>query len=187
MSQYHDDQTEASDPGGIYLNKIKLESFRIELPFYKKVFASTQYPPSMIKEHLLLGDSRAAIVLDVSESLIVGAYTDELDCVVLLQFPLNIAREYNLVAGHKLLTVNTYFSGSKVVKDLNAGPESFGRYSNFYPLIADFLSDDISAIESRKLEIDNNEWLKVANMGKAIVNSGSIKPRNGNPYLTIKR
>jgi len=187
MSKYHDDQTEASDPGCISLCRIKLERFRIALPFYKRIFASSQYPPSLLVEHLFLGDSRAAVVLSVDDSLIVGAYTDEIDCVVLLEFPIELAQEYNLNIGNRLLTVNTYFTGTKVVKDLNEGADSYNQYSNFYPLIAEFLSTDSSVIESRKSEIDDEEWQKSMMMGEITLKSGVSKPRSGNPYLTIKR
>ena len=40
-----------------------------------------------LKEQLLHGDSRAAVVVSVDPLLLVAAYTDELDCVALLRFP----------------------------------------------------------------------------------------------------
>jgi len=40
-----------------------------------------------ISNHLKMGDSRAAVVISIHPKLVIAAYTDELDCVAMLQFP----------------------------------------------------------------------------------------------------
>ena len=186
MSKYHDDSTVASDPGGISLSKSKLTLFRNELPIIKRIFVNLRYPSDMLNEHLNLGDSRAAVIMETQERLVVSAYTDELDCVALLEFPLSLVQERGLKIGDRLLTVNTYSTGAIISSDLENGADSYNRYNNFHPLISDFLSDDRRAIEKRKLSIDEAEWGKAVDMGRRKLNSKGFKPRNGNPYTSIE-
>ena len=185
MSKYHDDCTVASDPGGVSLSKSKLAKFRRDLPLVKRVFANLRYPSDMLDEHLSLGDSRASIVLEIQERLVVAAYTDELDCIALLEFPVSLVESGNLKIGDRLLTVNTYSVGPTISPDLENGPESYNRYNNFHPLIADFLSEDYQAIEKRKLSIDESEWKKTAEMGGSKLGIKGFIPRNGSPYTSI--
>ena len=50
-----------------------------------------------IAEHLIFGDSRAAVVISIYPKLIVAAYSDELDCVAMLLFPREpFITKYNL-------------------------------------------------------------------------------------------
>ena len=58
-------------------------------------------------EHLLLGDSRAAVVVSTNP-LMVTAYSDEMDAAILLRFPAFLVSKYALQVGTRLLTVNTY-------------------------------------------------------------------------------
>src|SRR4051794_19833466 len=87
-------RSKASDPGRIRLSHAKLR--RLE-PY---LYPSLTHPwwllrwllgPSMaqvywIRDVLIHGDSRAAVVMSV-RPLLVAAYTDELDTIALLQFP----------------------------------------------------------------------------------------------------
>ena len=182
MSKYHDSNTTASAPSGLSLNVAKLEKFKKNPSFIKRTFANFRYPLDMLEEHLKLGDSRAAIVLQTYNTLIVAAYTDELDCIALLEFPVSFVEEHGLEVGDRLLTVNTYSKGRVIAADLENGSDSYEHYNNFHPLIADFLSDDEQAIESRKLEIEENEWIKTSKMGHQKLMIKGIIPRNGSPY-----
>ncbi|QDT28445.1 hypothetical protein Enr10x_37890 [Gimesia panareensis] len=184
MSKYHDDNSYASDPGGISLSRTKLKAFKKELPFFKRLFARTRHPEGMLAEHLRLGDSRAAMVMPTPDGLVIAAYTDELDCVALLAFPDRVARAYNLNPGDRLLTVNTYYRGSNVAPDLEHGEHSYHRYPNFYPLIAEFLSDDSLSIEHRKAHISEEEWVATYLKGEEKLNRKGLFIRNGNPYLS---
>jgi len=184
MSYYHDDSTVATNPGGVSLCKYKLSKFKDDLSFFKRFFLSLQYPFSMLNEHLKLGDSRAAVILETKNRLVVSAYTDELDCVALLTFPLRFVSERGLKVGDRLLTINTYTTGFIVADDLECGTDSYNRYNNFYPLIADFLSDDYQIIKRRKLSISEHEWGKAFDMGKAKLGSKSATLRDGSPYAS---
>ncbi|MBT3199455.1 MAG: hypothetical protein HN350_06020 [Phycisphaerales bacterium] len=185
MSKYHDDSTEASDPVSIGLDKKKLKRFKATLSiierFTKGLFCSDDY----LHEHLYEGDSRAAVVVALEPVLVVAAYTDELDCVVLLKFPSDFIDQYGLSVGSRLLTVNTYSYGIGVARDLLSGPRSFKRYSNFFPLIAEFLSSDNLAIDDRKASIDQAEWALTIEQGNQAL-ARNITPRDGSPYYSKK-
>jgi hypothetical protein len=136
----------------------------------------------MIREHLLGGDSRAAVVLK-TDPLIVAAYTDEMDCVALLQFDAALAAGFNLKPGSKLLTINTYWPG-KIARDLTAGPNQLGRWGNFSPLIADFLTDDGDRLQARKQQIEPAEWQRAWTMGQAYLAAKPDKFRDGRPMYS---
>lgn len=182
MFKYHYDNTDASELGEFSLNISKLEKFKSNLSFIKKTLANFKYPSEMFDEHLKLGDKRAAIVLQTYNRLIIAAYTDELDCIALLEFPVNLIQENNLEVGDRLLTVNTYSEGKTIASDLENGPESHKRYNNFHPLIADFLSDDDQAINEKKSQISEDEWKRALEMGHSKLMIKGVIPRNGSPY-----
>jgi hypothetical protein len=97
-------------------------------------------------EHMLYGDSRAAVVVSV-EPLLVAAYTDELDCVALLRFPSNAASQ-RVEIGSRLLTVNTYGRGDRYSADLIPGPARIERWVRFHPIIADFICADPDQVKA---------------------------------------
>jgi hypothetical protein len=128
-----DDNTQASDPGGIRISREKLQLISPELCEPRglwKLFGGfsprQQFWQLGLAEHMMHGDSRAAIVVERAP-LLVAAYTDELDCVALLSFPQWLAERYALTAGGRLLTVNLYEDGTSPVSDLWNGPASFRR------------------------------------------------------------
>jgi hypothetical protein len=129
-------------------------------------------------EHLLYGDSRAAVVHSV-KPLVVAAYSDEIDGVLLLSFPDATAEEHRLRPGARLLTVNTYGNRDEgLLPDLVAGPNSSGRWQNFAPYIAEFLSDDVGTIAARKSAISAEEWRRTSECAA----TAKFPPRDGRPF-----
>jgi hypothetical protein len=132
------------------------------------------------RECLQNGDSRAAVVISL-RPLLVAAYTDELDCVVPLEFPEEFVDQYGLRDGSRLLTVNTYRQLADDDPDLIPGPDCGLAWTGFQPLIAEFLSDDRERIERRKAEIAEAEWRRASAMGKAYLESRPGVWRDGRP------
>jgi tetratricopeptide (TPR) repeat protein len=139
----------------------------------------------MLDEHLRVGDSRAACVISINP-LLVAAYTDELDCVALLVFPAWLVDEHDLKIGDRLLTVNTYSRGQRIVPDLDVGPRQQRRWVNFYPVIAEFVSDDGERIRKRKSEIDEEEWTRCDQMGRESLRRYPNRWRNGSPFWSAQ-
>lgn len=196
MSKYHDDSTAASNPGCARLSDAKLREIEPSL-FEPRTFkcgplCEVDHPAAemreRIAEHLELGDSRAAVVVS-TRPLVVAAYSDDLDAAALLWFPPTFVSKYQLAVGSRLLTVNTYgdVRGDGGVPfyavDLVPGPQR-RAWSNFSPLIADFLSDDLDRIEARKRSIDEAEWQRLRVLADQRVRSmGLDTARPGKPTL----
>jgi hypothetical protein len=187
--------TRASDPGLVILSHEKLRRLEPHL-FPRSIWSLVHYVPTLrerwarwllhIEEHLNNGDSRAAVVVHL-EPLIVAAYTDELDCVALLEFPDEFAQEYQLRVGSRLLTVNTYKLRSKgIAPDLLPGEREHRRYGNFSPYIAEFLSDDNERIAERKAEIAEEEWQRAERMGREALVRNNGATRDGGPLLCME-
>jgi hypothetical protein len=136
-----------------------------------------------LRIHLQGGDSRAAVVVTV-KPLLVAAYTDELDCVALLQYPDWLTQEFDLKPGSRLLTVNMYSTGT-AAEDLTKGPKELKRYGNFYPIIADFVTDDQERVRKRKAEISEDEWTRCADFGKKYLERDPLYVRNGSPLQSV--
>jgi hypothetical protein len=135
-----------------------------------------------LKEHMRAGDSRAAVVIS-TDPLLVAAYTDELDCVAMLQFPKALAKMHKLKVGSRLLTVNVYPRAPAA--DLEPGPKDIGRYGNFFPIIAEFVTDRPERCEMRKLAISEDEWLRCESMGDAYHKNHPTWIRNGSPIYSL--
>lgn len=191
MTKTLDDDTQASHPGGFPLSRAKLKLLQPELfgPLSWIGWDWENGKPqnrasiwlTRIEEQLLFGDSRAAVVVSTSP-LLVAAYTDEIDCVALLRFSRRFISEYNLERGSRLVTVNTYeFADGSYETDLKPGPESYGTYGNVFPMIADFLTDDVARLAERKLEISEDEWRRTETLGQSYRREKYARPRDGRP------
>lgn len=166
--------TVASDPGGIPLNREALQRLEPDAGGH----ALERYA-----WHLANGDSRAALVVArEAERVIVAAYTDELDTVALLAFGARLPQVRERRPGDRLLAVNTYVPRSRgLAPDLAAGSNDTGRYGNFHPLIADFLTDDLALVEARKREINEGEWRQCEVAGAEAMARLNGRFRDGRP------
>ena len=198
-----DNSAKASDPVFINISDSKVYQFSpaiyqkndttrllYRLLFWKN--ATIEYIPlypnlhTHYKEHLLCGDSRAAIVVSINP-LLVAAYTDEFDCVAILQFTKRLINEHKIKIYDRLLTINLYLHGADLVEDLEHGSASYKRYSNFIPFIAEFMSDDLNHIKLRKAQILESEWERTKYLAKKyIAKYGKMRVRDGRPLYCEK-
>lgn len=180
--------TVASDPGRVTLSRRRLARLCPEfgdpgggaVARIENLLNDRNADIARMADHLENGDSRAAVVVSTSP-LLVSAYTDELDCVALLRFPDAFVRDYELSVGSRLLTVNRYGGGGPLARDLENGPASHGRWTNFQPLIADFLSDDRARIAARKAQIPEREWELALSLGQRWMAARGTAARDGRP------
>jgi hypothetical protein len=193
--KYHNPNSYASDPGLLLLSEVKLFEIQPELyslPLWQNLCKllweryceddRVMYREKFA-EHLRFGDSRAAVVVDPEKAL-VAAYTDELDCVVLLKFDPQLTRQYRWEVGTRLLTVNTYTKKHRksMAADLSFGTNHLDRYGNFHPLIADLLTDDMRALKERKSRITEDEWARTIALARQAL-LRPVPPRDGRPML----
>jgi hypothetical protein len=183
--EYHDDKSRASDPAGLTLSPRRYRRLRgmggIVWELLGRAFG-TKYP-DLVREHLECGDSRAALVVATSP-LLVAAYTDELDCVVMLRFPRWLVREHGLEVGSRLLAVITYPHDENLARDLDLGPAHHGQFLNAHPQIGEFLSGDVERMEARKREIEEGEWRRCAELAAAYRQTHGDRARDGAIYFT---
>ncbi|GAG29987.1 unnamed protein product, partial [marine sediment metagenome] len=95
-----------------------------------------------------------------------------------------LAKAFRLADGCRVLAVNTYFDNDERGGDLEPGPDAAGVWQNFWPIIADFLTDDLSAVEARKANISEDEWAKAREYGERDIQQPDFRPRDGRPFLS---
>jgi hypothetical protein len=142
---------------------------------------TTVEPIARIAAQVLSGDTRAAIVARTSPNLLVAAYSDDMDTVVILQFPAGFADEHGLISGARLLTVNLYRRGSAFASDLIPGQGNTGMFCDMMPKIAQFFSDDFDRFSLLASRIPEREWARAQQLTEFALKRGQ-RPRNG---LTI--
>jgi hypothetical protein len=174
-----DTNTAASDPGSVKVSEKRLRAYCPGLYKWSGSRRKQRWARLSIVEHMMYGDSRAAVVVS-ADPLLVAAYTDELDCVAVLHFASD-SPVPQLAVGTRLLTVNTYGAGGEYSADLVVGPRELGRWTRFHPIIADFICSDAAPVECRKSQISEDEWERAMQLGIAYLAQHPGKSRDGAP------
>ena len=187
MSKYHNDNSFASDPVQIRLNVKRFRRIEPAAGGFRGIlwrwFGEGAQFEELLDEHMNLGDSRAACVVSMNP-LLVAAYTDELDCVAMLRFPDWLVGEHALGLDSRLLTVNTYEKLGAVAEDLTPGPRNSRHYTNFFPVIAEFVCNASRQIAERKASIAQEEWERCLQQGRAYLECRPGHWRNGSPLYS---
>lgn len=190
---YVDHSTQAATPGTIALSDKKLRMFHPELYGIRSLFhrlthggrgVSAKDCREMVREHLMYGDTNPAVVLS-THPLLIAAYAEDLDCVVVLEFENWLINEYELTNGLRLLSINTFedMSQRDMGNDLVWGPKHTNTWGNTCPFIAEFLSDDIDTINEKKAELSQEDWQRAIELARDWKRRPSARPRDGYPLL----
>ena len=110
------------------------------------------------------GDAQAGIVISL-RPLLVAAYSDEFDAVVILDMPDWLTPAYQLQPGTRLLTCCMYSDDNDVQGDIIPGPSCTRRHQIFMPIVADFASADYGRIRQLKEKITEDTWHKAWYLG----------------------
>ena len=183
MGNYTDNRTFAENAGNVGLSERKFAQVRDEIlkvSFIGKIQYNGRF--QRINEFMMKGDTQPAVVYSVNP-LIISAYSDEMDGVVFLEFPDELAEMYNLYEGMRLVTSNVYKYGNKPVKDINAGVDYLKRYSDFTPIVQLFLTDNENYAMRRTELFDEEKWDRVNRLTEEYSRSGN-KARKGFYYMT---
>lgn len=183
MSNYVNENSMASNPGAVCLSREKFKELRdkiLRVNPLKKIYFNKQF--KRIDQYLRNGDTQPAIVVSVSP-LIISVYSEDMDAVLFLKFPEELAAKYGLSVGARLVSTNVYFEGTKLAKDIQTGTGYTHSFVNFTPVIPLFLSNDEGFIRSRVNLFEEAEWnrLKLLTEERAAKN---IAPRDGFYYFT---
>ncbi len=137
---------------------------------------------------LRLGDTQPALVCSV-DPFIVSAYSDELDAVVMLRFPNELAEKYDLHLWSRLVTSNTYKYAhfDDTAPDIDAGPGSSGNFSDFLPIVQLFLAKHDEKIMERTKLFDEARWARVKELTDAYRNEHPNTARDGFCYFKSQK
>jgi hypothetical protein len=120
-----------------------------------------------IRDMLAYGDGRAAVVLS-SEPFRVACYCDDSDAVCVLGFREREIGPIGFRERDRLLTVLNSVTdpAGAVAADFLQGDRADPSYINFWPLVAELLSDEITEIERRKAVIPVAEYDRCRSLGE---------------------
>ncbi|MCM1133295.1 MAG: hypothetical protein NC340_07460 [Ruminococcus flavefaciens] len=181
---YVDPNTVASSPTDVNLSRQKFIHLRdevLKISPLKKIYYNKQF--KRINQYLLNGDTQPAVVASV-DPLVISAYSSDMDAVLLLRFPQELVRMYQLEKGMKLVTTNIYFEGDKVAKDIITGEGYTHDWVNYVPMIPLFLCDNEIAVRQMTEMFDEALWDRVMRMTAEKSANKRIKPRDGFYYFT---
>lgn len=173
----------ATQPGGLLLDR---EMLRALDPGMFVLGVGPLWPWLLPREHayadqLANGDARAALVMQL-QPLLVAAYSEDFDAVVLLRFPDQLARTHGLATGTRLLAVNTYAEPDAAADgDIRHGPASSHQWGGLRPFIGQFLSRDAATMRKRVAAIGESEWARTWTDGQRWLAEHGPRGRDGRP------
>lgn len=179
--RFVDPNTQASSPGGLQLSLDRLRTLDPGMMNrWWKSRSSRSYPVEALREHLLYGDSRAALVISVNP-LHIAAYTDEFDASVVLGFDAAAVPDLGWTVGQRLLTVNLYAARPPFAEDIVPGTGHIRRWYNVHPVIAETVIEDPAMTAQRKAGIDESEWQRAAEAVDRYLDRTGGRVRDGRP------
>lgn len=174
------DAAVASDPGRVQIDPQRLRRQAPGLFGAGSVLPARALARKVLVEHLHHGDSNPAVVLSV-DPLLVAAYSADFDAVVVLRFhPATL--DLPLQVGSRLLSVNTYFDGGSLAPDIVRGPLASGAWSNYHPVVADFICTDLRHIARHKAAIGEPVWRRTWDLGHQHLAQRPSQVRDGAPH-----
>jgi hypothetical protein len=185
-----DKTTYATSPGSVSVSKEKLKLLRPDLFGLKALIMGVVKTISIgfnekrkIQEHMIYGDSQPAVVIS-KKPLLVAAYSEDIDCVVVLKFPDEYAELYNLDKKSRLISINTYIRSEEFQKDITPGVSCHYTWRGYSPIIGEFLTDNIEILENKKEEINEELWEYVYRLGEEYAKKHPNVWRDGRPILS---
>ena len=175
--------THADNPGNVKFSYKKYYSFRnrINTKFSGRFYSDMQI--ENIMKVLLYGDTQPALVMS-TEPLLVAAYSDEMDAVVMLRFPSEFVEKYQLTAGTRLTTSNWYFGGDQpIASDIFCGEGYLRRWVDFMPVVQLFIGKKDDKIRAKAALFGEDVWTKVTEMAEEYLYEHPDLCRDGFSYF----
>ena len=153
---------------------------RINTKFSGRFYSDMQI--ERVTNALFYGDTQPALVVS-TEPLLVAAYSDEMDAVVMLRFPSEFVGKYELTTGTRLTTSNVYFEGERVVSDIFIGVGYLRRWVDFMPVVQLFLGKQDDKIRAKTALFEENVWDRVTELAEAYIYEHPDLCRDGFCYF----
>lgn len=171
--------TYASSPGMLRIDEEKYDDLIEFMKLNKKQQIKLNEKRNMIADHLFNGDTMPAIVVSTNP-LIISSYSDELDAVVMLEFPKEYQQKYQLQENMRLVTINGYTKSLfGRPKDIKLGYRYLHRWTNVYPTVGLFLSNNIERINQLIENVPEPLWDYVKELSDEYIQNYKFKPRKG--------
>ena len=140
--------SQAQNQANVKFSYKKYYSFRnkINTKFAGRFYSDMQI--DYVTRALCYGDTQPAVVVS-TQPLLIAAYSDEMDAVVMLKFPAEFVEKYNLSVGDRLTTSNVYFEGNECASDISVGENYSRQYTDFMPIIQLFLGKNDDKIRAK--------------------------------------
>lgn len=150
----------AENQANVNLSYKKFYAIRkiINKTFAEKFYYDMQM--EIVSKILKFGDTQPAVVVSTNP-LLIAAYSDEMDAVIMLKFPTELAAQYDLAAGSRLTTSNSYLKGDKCADDIFPGTEFSCNYADFTPIVQLFIGKKDEKIKGKVDLFDASTWEKV--------------------------
>lgn len=177
----------AGDPGRLILSETKYNEIGQLLNLNKEQLKIFNKKKKVIAEHIKYGDTQPASVVSI-DPLIISCYNDEIDCVVMLKFPPELASKYNLKIGDRLITVNQYWPKMMFdyAPDLIPGENSSNQFRDVIPVVGLFVAEN-EGVCIRKVEtIEISEWHKLQELTLKYLQEKPDTYRDGFRYFKTK-
>ena len=174
--------THADNPGKVKFSYKKYYSFRnrINTKFSGRFYSDMQIENVM--KVLLYGDTQPALVVS-TEPLLIAAYSDEMDAVVMLRFSSEFVEKYQLTVGTRLTTSNFYFGGDRVASDIFVGENYLRQWVDFMPVVQLFLGKGDDKIRTKTDLFGEDVWSRVAEKAEDYLYNHSELCRDGFFYF----
>ncbi len=137
-----------------------------------------------VAAYLLEGDIQPAVVVS-ADPFMIAAYSDEFDTVVMLEFPKELAEQYGLSKGSRLVTSNVYLesAGSGIASDIFPGPCCSRKYAEFVPVVQLFLCSDDEKAAARTSLFNEDHWRYIEKLAAEYVSAHPGLVRDGFFYF----
>ena len=133
---------------------------------------------------LKYGDTQPALVCS-ADPLLIACYSDEMDAVVMLDFPKELAGIYGLSPGARLVTANVYKPNvyNKTRKDIFPGKYFSGLYNDFSPIVMLFIAKSDDKLREKAKLFDEHVWSRVEKLARDYLAEHPEFKRDGFFYL----
>ncbi len=158
--KYTNKNSYASNPGGTILSSVKF--VQIAKLFNPKEEKKLLKNRNKIIEHLMYGDVQPAKVVSI-EPFIISIYSEDLDAVVMVEYPKELVEIYDLKIDDKLISVNLYLYMNQqgYANDIIPTNSTTGTFRDVIPLIALFLTDNEHECKEKVSLISLELWSRM--------------------------
>ncbi len=120
----------------------KLNDFKVIYNLNDKQIKYMNSQLSLLNSKMTAGIIQPAFVYNV-EPLIVSVFCSAFDAVIMLKYPEEFVRKYDLKVGDFLVTINYYWKNKNINKlYYDPGLYCEGNYNDVYPFVMKFLIDN---------------------------------------------